>query len=73
MHVILQTRAITESLIAILNILYAFPWVLSVLLLLQICLSLSGINQPGVFETFNSISKYLDDLLNIGIHYFKQM
>ena len=36
-------------------------------------LSLFYNNQADVFEAFNSISKYLDDLLNIDNPYFEQM
>ena len=49
------------------------------LLLLQICfvmryfmLSFPDNNQAGVIEAFNSISRYLADLLNIDHPYFKQ-
>ena len=35
-------------------------------------LSLSDNNQTDSIEAFNSISRYLDDLLNIGNPYFKQ-
>ena len=35
-------------------------------------LSLSDNNQADVVETYNSISRYLDDLLNIGNPYFEQ-
>ena len=59
-----------------------FLWVLSMLLLLQICfcfimryfkLSLSNNNQADVVEAFNSTSRYQDDLLNIDNPYFEQM
>ena len=36
-------------------------------------LSLSDNNQTGIIETFNSTSRYLDDLLNIDSPYFEQM
>ena len=36
-------------------------------------LSLSDNNQTDIIETFNSISRYLDDLLNIDNPYFEQM
>ena len=36
-------------------------------------LSLSDNNQADVVETFNSTSRYLDDLLNIDNPYFEQM
>ena len=36
-------------------------------------LSLSDNNQADVVEAYNSISRYLDDLLNIGNPYFEQM
>ena len=36
-------------------------------------LSLSDNNQAGVFETFNSTSRYLDDLLDIDNPYFELM
>ena len=36
-------------------------------------LRLSGSNQADVVETFNSTSRYLDDLLNIDNPYFEQM
>ena len=36
-------------------------------------LSLSDNDQADVVEAFNSTSRYLDDLLNIDNHYFKQM
>ena len=36
-------------------------------------LSLSEDNQSGVIEAFNSISQYLDDLLNIDNNFFKSM
>ena len=36
-------------------------------------LLLSDNNQTDFIEDFNSISRYLDDLLNIYNHYFKQM
>ena len=32
---------------------------------------LSYDNQAGIFEAFNSISRYLDDLLNIDYPYFE--
>ena len=35
--------------------------------------SLSGENQTDIIETFNSTSRYLDDLLNIDNIYFDQM
>ena len=35
--------------------------------------SLSGENQADIIETFNSTSRYLDDLLNIDNIYFDQM
>ena len=35
-------------------------------------LSLSDKNEADVVETFNSISRYLDDLLNVDNPYFKQ-
>ena len=35
--------------------------------------SLSRENQADIIEAFNSISRYLDDLLNIGNIYFDQM
>ena len=35
--------------------------------------SLNHDNQPNVIEAFNSTSKYLDDLLNIGNPYFECM
>ena len=56
-----------------------FRWELIVLLLLQICFSfdfmksLSRVNQADIIETFNSTSRYLDDLLNIDNIYFDQM
>ena len=34
---------------------------------------LSDNNQTDIIEAFNSISRYLDDLLNIDNPYFKQM
>ena len=34
-------------------------------------LSLSNNNQADIFEAFNSISRYLDDLLNIDNPYFE--
>ena len=34
---------------------------------------LSADNQSGVIETFNSTSRYLDDLLNIDINFFDSM
>ena len=52
------------------------------LLLLQICvcfvmkyfmLSLSDNNQTDIIEAFNSISRHLDDLLNIDNPYFDLM
>ena len=56
---------------------------LIVLLLLQICFyfvikkdfikSLSRENQADIIETFNSTSRYFDDLLNIDNIYFDQM
>ena len=36
-------------------------------------LSLSDKNQTDIIETFKSISRYLDDLLNIDNPYFEQM
>ena len=36
-------------------------------------LSLSENNQTDIIEAFNSISRYLDDLLNIDNPYFEQM
>ena len=36
-------------------------------------LSLSENNQTDIIETFNSISRYLDDLLNFDNPYFEQM
>ena len=36
-------------------------------------LSLTDNNQADVIEAFNSISRYLDDLLNIANPYFEQM
>ena len=36
-------------------------------------LSLSDNNRTGIIEAFNSISRYLDDLLNIDNPYFEQM
>ena len=36
-------------------------------------LSLSDNNQIDLIEAFNSTSRYLEDLLNIGNPYFKQM
>ena len=36
-------------------------------------LSLSDNNQTDIIKAFNSISRYLDDLLNIGNPYFEQM
>ena len=36
-------------------------------------LSLSGDNQSGVIEAFNSTSRYLDDLLNIDNNFFDSM
>ena len=36
-------------------------------------LSLSDNNQADVVETFNSTSRYLDDLLNIDNPYFEQI
>ena len=36
-------------------------------------LSLSEDNQSDVIEAFNSTSRYLDDLLNIGNNYFDSM
>ena len=35
--------------------------------------SLNHDNQADVIEAFNSTSRYLDDLLNIGNHYFEVM
>ena len=35
--------------------------------------SLSPGNQADIIEAFNSISRYLDDLLNIDNVYFEQM
>ena len=62
---------------------YVFWWVLTVPLLLQICSTfcyerdfikpLSPENQADIIEVFNSTSRYLDDLLNIGTIYFEQM
>ena len=36
-------------------------------------LSLSDHNQTDIIEAFNSTSRYLDDLVNIGNPYFEQM
>ena len=36
-------------------------------------LSLSNNNETDIIEAFNSTSRYLDDLLNIGNPYFEQM
>ena len=36
-------------------------------------LSLSDNNQTDIIDAFNSTSRYLDDLLNIGNPYFKHM
>ena len=36
-------------------------------------LSLSDNNQTNIIDTFNSTSRYLDDLLNIDNPYFEQM
>ena len=36
-------------------------------------LSLSDNNQTDIIDTFNSTSRYLDDLLNIDNPYFEQM
>ena len=36
-------------------------------------LSLSEDNQSDVIEAFNSYSRYLDELLNIGIRFFDSM
>ena len=36
-------------------------------------LSQSDNNQTDIIEAFNSTSRYLDDLLNIGNPYFEQM
>ena len=36
-------------------------------------LSLSDINRANVIEAFTSISRYLDDLLNVDNPYFEQM
>ena len=36
-------------------------------------LSLSDINQTDIVEASNSISRYLDDLLNIDNPYFEHM
>ena len=36
-------------------------------------LSISGNNQAEVIETFDSTSRYLDDLLNIDNPYFEQV
>ena len=36
-------------------------------------LFLSDNNQADIIEAFNSTSRYLDDLLNIGNPYFEQM
>ena len=36
-------------------------------------LSLSDNNQTDIIEAFNSISRYLDDLLNVDTPYFEQM
>ena len=36
-------------------------------------LSLSDDNQSEVIETFNSTSRYLDDLLNIDKYFFDSM
>ena len=46
---------------------------LIVLLLLQISFSFSRENQTDIIEAFNSISRYLDDFLNIDNIYFGQM
>ena len=35
--------------------------------------SLSDNNQTDIIETLNSVSRYLDDLLNIDNPYFEQM
>ena len=44
------------------------------LLLLHICFcSVSDNNQADVIETFNTASRYLDDLLNIDYPYFEKM
>ena len=62
--------------------LLVFRWELIVLLLLQTCFffvmreiswSLSRENQADIIGTFNSTSRYLDDLLNIDNIYFDQM
>ena len=39
----------------------------------DLMLSLSDNNQTDIIEAFNSISRYLDDLLNIDNPYFEQM
>ena len=39
----------------------------------DLLLSLSDSNQTDIIEAFNSISRYLDDLLNIDNPYFEQM
>ena len=36
-------------------------------------LTMSDNNQTDIIEAFNSTSRYLDDLLNIGNPYFEQM
>ena len=36
-------------------------------------LSLSDYNQTDIIKAFNSTSRYLDDLLNIGNPYFEQI
>ena len=36
-------------------------------------MSLSGDKQAGVIDTFNSTSRYLDDILNINNVYFYNM
>ena len=58
--------------------LLVFRWELIVLLLLQVCFffvmrEISRENQADIIEAFNSISRYLDDLLNIDNIYFDQM
>ena len=35
--------------------------------------SLSAVKQAEIIETFNSTSRYLDDLLNIDNPYFERM
>ena len=55
---------------------YCAPFVADLLLLCydrDFMLSLSDNNQADVVEAFNSISRYLDDLLYIDNSYFEQM